>query len=101
MDFCELSPELTRPFRGLRVWLPFKLHGVGVFRSYLNEKLDLARWIEIEIRKIPQLEILAPATLSILAFAVRDEGQSLAVRNSATRLLMKRINDNSGADRHC
>jgi aromatic-L-amino-acid decarboxylase len=93
MDFCELSPELTRPYRGLRIWLPFKMHGVGVFRRYLDEKLDLARWIEAEIRKLPQLELLAPATLSILAFAVRDEGQSLAERNSATRALMQRIND--------
>ncbi len=93
MDFCELSPELTRPFRGLRIWLPFKMHGVDVFRRYLDEKLDLARWIEAEIRKIPQLELLAPATLSILAFAVQDEGQSLAERNSATRALMQRIND--------
>ena len=93
MDFCELSPELTRPFRGLRIWLPFKMHGVGVFRRYLDEKLDLARWIEAQIRNIPQLELVAPATLSILAFAVRDEGQSLAERNSATRALMQRIND--------
>ena len=92
MDFCELSPELTRPFRGLRIWLPFKMHGVGVFRRYLDEKLDLARWIEAQIRNIPQLELVAPATLSILAFAVRDEGQSLAERNSATRALMQRIN---------
>ena len=93
MDFCELSPELTRPFRGLRIWLPLKIHGVGVFRRYLDEKLDLARWIEAKIRNIPQLELLAPATLSILAFAVRDEGQSLTERNSATRALMQRIND--------
>jgi len=93
MDFCELSPELTRPFRGLRIWLPFKMHGVGVFRRYLDEKLDLARWIEAQIRNIPQLELVAPATLSILAFAVRDEGQSLAERNSTTRALMQRIND--------
>ncbi len=66
---------------------------MGVFRRYLDEKLDLARWIEAEIGKIPQLEILAPAALSILAFAVRDKGQSLAERNNATRALMKRIND--------
>jgi len=92
MDFCELSPELTRPFRGLRMWLPLKMHGAGVFRRYLDEKLDLARWIEAEIRNIPQLELLAPATLSILAFALRDEGQPVAERNNATRELMKRIN---------
>jgi aromatic-L-amino-acid/L-tryptophan decarboxylase len=93
MDFCELSPELTRPYRGLRIWLPFKMHGAGVFRRYLDEKLDMARWIEARIRNLPQLELLAPATLSILAFAIRDEDQSLAERNSATRALMQRIND--------
>ena len=92
MDFCELSPELTRPFRGLRVWLPLKLHGIGVFRDCLDEKLDLARWVEGEIREIPQLEILAPPTLSILAFAVRDKGETLQERNLATRALMQRIN---------
>ena len=93
MDFCELSPELTRPFRGLRVWLPFKLHGVGVFRQYLDEKLDLAAWIEKQIRQLPELEILASAELSILAFAVAAEQRSLTRRNQLTRELIKRIND--------
>ncbi len=44
VDFCELSPELSRPFRGLRVWLPLKMHGIGAFREALEEKLELARW---------------------------------------------------------
>ena len=92
MDFCELSPELTRPFRGLRVWLPFKMHGAGVFRDYLDEKLDLTQWIAAKIAAMDELEILAPPELSIMAFAVRDRGQSLAERNAETRELMARIN---------
>jgi aromatic-L-amino-acid decarboxylase len=92
MDFCELSPELTRPFRGLRVWLPFKLHGVAVFRDYLNEKLDLARWIEQQIDQIPELEIIARPELSIMAFAVSGEGRTVAERNTETRALIQRIN---------
>jgi aromatic-L-amino-acid decarboxylase len=67
-DFCELSPELTRPFRGLRVWLPIKMHGIAPFRDALDEKLDLARWAVEELRKIPHLEILAEPDLSLLAF---------------------------------
>lgn len=92
MDFCELSPELTRPFRGLRVWLPFKLHGAGVFRDYLDEKLDLARWIAAQIAALEELEILAPPELSITAFAVKDRGQSLRERNAQTRALLARVN---------
>lgn len=32
---CDLSPELSRHFRGLRLWLPLRLHGLGPFRSGL------------------------------------------------------------------
>ncbi len=92
MDFCELSPELTRPFRGLRIWLPFKMHGAQVFREYLDEKLDLAQNIQHKIEQHPQLELLAPAELSILAFALNDTFDSLEQRNGATKKLMALIN---------
>ena len=29
VDFCDISPELSRDFRGLRVWLPLTLAGRG------------------------------------------------------------------------
>src|SRR5258707_1303309 len=41
-DFADLSPELTRPNRGLRLWLPLQLHGVAAFRDDLVHKLDIA-----------------------------------------------------------
>ncbi len=93
VDFCELSPELTRPFRGLRVWLAIKMHGAEVFRRYMDEKLDLARWIESRLRAMPQLVLLAPPALSILAFALTDtDGAGSAARNQASRALLARIN---------
>lgn len=92
VDFCELSPELTRPFRGLRVWLPMKLHGATTFRRYLDEKLDLAVYIHQRLQDLPEIEILAPPELSILAFALRADGRTIAERNTATQKLMQRIN---------
>jgi aromatic-L-amino-acid/L-tryptophan decarboxylase len=91
VDFCEISPELTRPFRGLRAWLPLKLHGAAVFRGYLDEKLDLARRVAAEIARMPALELRVPPQLSILAFAVRASG-SADERNRLTRALLARIN---------
>lgn len=91
-DFCELSPELTRPFRGLRAWLPIKMHGLSVFRGYLDEKLNLAEWLQACIEEIPEIELIAPADLSILAFALRLNGSSLQERNRRTRALLQAIN---------
>ena len=71
VDFCDLSPELTRPFRGLRVWLPMMLHGVEAFRDCLDEKLDLAQWITKKISELEQLSIIAQPQLSILACVVQ------------------------------
>ncbi len=46
---ADLSPELTKHFRGLRVWLPLLLHGIEPFRACLEEKLELARYFHDEI----------------------------------------------------
>lgn len=73
IDFSEISPELSRSFRGLGVWLPFKMVGVEAFREALDEKLDLAQWITERLRHIEGLEIVAEPQLSILAFRLRRE----------------------------
>lgn len=49
---AELSPELTKHFRGLRLWLPLKLHGLAPFRACLEEKLLLAKYFYDEVRKL-------------------------------------------------
>ncbi len=71
-SFHELSPELSRDFRGLRIWLPLQLHGVQAFRQQIQEKLDLARWAHRELKDDPCFEMLDEPQLSIVAFTARD-----------------------------
>ena len=71
-DFCDLGPELSREWRGLRVWLPIKMHGIGAFRAALDEKLDLAREACEAIRAMPGVEIVAEPELSLFAFRLAD-----------------------------
>ena len=84
VDFCEISPELSRDFRGLRVWLPLKLFGIEPFREQLDEKLDLIHYAVDELRKIDGIEIVAEPQLTITAFRYRDD-------DAATRDLLRRI----------
>ncbi len=64
----ELSPELTRPFRGLRLWLSLKLIGLGAFRAALEEKLLLARYFFDRIMEVDQVQVGPPPDLSVVVF---------------------------------
>lgn len=65
---ADLSPELSKHFRGLRMWLPLKLFGVAPFRAALNEKLELARYFHREVQKIEGMEAGPEPELSVMFF---------------------------------
>jgi aromatic-L-amino-acid/L-tryptophan decarboxylase len=92
VDYSTVSPELSRDFRGLRVWLPVKMHGIGAFRRALDEKLDLAQWAADELRAIPEVEIVAEPQLSLLAFRVRPAGLEEAALGDLNRRVMEAVN---------
>ncbi len=88
-DYAELGPELTREFRGLRLWLPLHLHGVGAFRDALDEKLDLTMRAYRKLAADPALEVPWEPELSVVAFRLRDgDGND----DSANQRLLERIN---------
>jgi glutamate/tyrosine decarboxylase-like PLP-dependent enzyme len=65
---ADLSPELSRPFRALRLWLPLKFAGVAPFRAALEEKLLLARHFHERMRLEDGFEVGPVPDLSIVAF---------------------------------
>ena len=67
-DFATFSPELTRDFRGLRMWLPLHLHGVDTFVRALDEKIDLANAVYDELRTMDHVEVPWAPELSLVAF---------------------------------
>jgi aromatic-L-amino-acid/L-tryptophan decarboxylase len=88
-NFTDYSPELSRDFRGLRVWLPLMLHGVGAFRDALDEKLDLARYLDEELRATPGFELRWKPDLSVVAFTYRFPNGD---QNEMNQRLLERIN---------
>lgn len=49
---ADVSPELTKHFRGLRLWLPIKLLGIAPFKACLKEKLLLTHYFREELEKL-------------------------------------------------
>jgi aromatic-L-amino-acid decarboxylase len=85
-NFAEYSAELSRDFRGLRVWFPLKLHGVSAFREALDEKLDLTEHLYDSLKSDPSLEVPWAPDLTVVAFRLRDRD------DAASRALLERIN---------
>jgi aromatic-L-amino-acid decarboxylase len=46
---ADCGPELTKHFRGMRLWIPLHLHGLKAFRSTLEEKLLLTKYFREKI----------------------------------------------------
>ncbi len=90
-DISMYGPELSRPFRGLRVWLAVQLFGVRKIRAAIAEKRELAVWAHDQLSKVPSLRIVAPPELSLFAFHVTKPGASLETENEATRRLVANV----------
>jgi glutamate/tyrosine decarboxylase-like PLP-dependent enzyme len=74
---AEVSPELTKHFRGLRMWLPLKLHGIAPFKACLEEKHYLARYFHDSIIKIEGFEVYQEPELSVVMFRYNKPGLDL------------------------
>jgi glutamate/tyrosine decarboxylase-like PLP-dependent enzyme len=87
---ADLSVELSRPFRGLRLWLPLKLFGLAAFRAALSEKMWLARYFHQALSAIDGFEVGSYPDLSVITF------RYLPARGDAdefNRRLMKAVHD--------
>ncbi len=73
INFTEHSPELSRSFRGLQVWLPLKLFGLQAFRENLAEKLRLTQWMYHRFLEEPGFECLSAPDLSVITFRYRPQ----------------------------
>ena len=71
----EHGPELSRDFRGLRLWLPLMVHGARAFREALAEKLELAERFDAGLRALVErelpIEIVDAPQLSLSTFRLR------------------------------
>jgi aromatic-L-amino-acid decarboxylase len=87
---CQYGPELSRDFRGLRVWLPLKIFGAQRFRAALVEKCELAAQCANALSAVPGIELCHPPQLSLFAF-VLNRGRGLEQQNQDTKRLVEKV----------
>jgi glutamate/tyrosine decarboxylase-like PLP-dependent enzyme len=85
---ADLSPELTRHFRAMRLWLPLQVAGIAAFRAAQSEKLALARYFHRRLLQIDGFDPGPEPQLSVVAFRyVPKEGDA----DEFTEGLMKHL----------
>lgn len=86
---AELSPELTKHFRGMRMWLPLQLLGVEPFKYALEEKVFLCRYFYNEIQK-HGFEVGPNPDLSVCIYRYIETEENL---NHFNRRLIQKIHE--------
>ncbi|HKK88463.1 MAG TPA: aminotransferase class I/II-fold pyridoxal phosphate-dependent enzyme [Saprospiraceae bacterium] len=86
---ADLSPELTKHFRGLRMWLPLQLFGLAPFKAALSEKILLCRFFYKEVQKLG-FEVGPYPELSVMIYRYHSEsGDSNEINRQIIQMVRK------------
>ncbi len=77
-DPGSLGPELSREFRGLKVWMLLQEHGIAKYARLIEQNVAQARYLAGNVQRHPELELMAPVPLNIVC--LRYVGGKKSVR---------------------
>jgi glutamate/tyrosine decarboxylase-like PLP-dependent enzyme len=83
VNFSDRGLQLTRGFRALKVWMSMRYFGAPAFREAIGRAIDLAERAAACVEAAPNLELLAPQSLGIVAFRRTEPGADDAHLNDA------------------
>jgi aromatic-L-amino-acid decarboxylase len=72
--FSEYGFQQTRGFRALKVWMTMQQFGLNGYTEAIEESLALAAYLADRVRRAPDLELMAPPSLSIVCFRFVGDG---------------------------
>ena len=64
--------QLTRRVRGMPLWFSLAMHGTEKYRKAIERGIELARIAAEKIKERPYLELVRPASLSVVLFRRKD-----------------------------
>lgn len=70
----DMSIELTRPARSMKLWLTLQVMGKGKVSGDIEHGIEMARWTEEKIKNNENIEIISHAKLGMINFRYVLEG---------------------------
>ena len=69
-NMSDRGLQLSRSFRGLKVWMSIQTFGMAAFRRAVDKGMELAARAEEYVRESAVLEFLTPVSLGIVCFRI-------------------------------
>lgn len=88
-----ISPQLSRGFKALKVWLVIKQHGLEKLGRLAVQNVRQAQYLASLIDQSPHLERLAPVALNVVAFRRIWPGATDAELDTLNREILMRIQE--------
>jgi aromatic-L-amino-acid decarboxylase len=92
INLWDYSPELTRPFRALKLWMSLQVFGADAFSAAIERTLYLAEFAEQQLRADSLWEITTPAQMAVLTFRAMPEQFREAEHDSAVKKQIDLLN---------
>lgn len=68
VDLGQIGPQFSRGFHAFKVWISLLAHGRRAYADRIAHDVDLTHYLARKVEEHPELELMAPVTLSICCF---------------------------------
>jgi glutamate/tyrosine decarboxylase-like PLP-dependent enzyme len=92
-DPGSLGPELSKEFRGLKVWMLLQEHGTAKYARLIEQNVAQARYLAARVHRHAELELLAPVPLNIVCLRYSGPGSEGERADPVNREVLMRLQE--------
>ena len=93
INLWDYSPELTRPFRALKVWMSLQVFGAEAFAAAIERTMRLAEFAEAQLREDPLWEVTSRAQMAVVTFRCAPESWPAERVDALNRTIAARMQE--------
>lgn len=97
LNMYDIGIELTRPARGLKLWLTLQILGTDLMGSAIDRGFELAKWMEEAVNKLQDWEVVSQAQMAMLNFRYSPNNLTEEQKDRINEHISTRLNDSGYA----
>lgn len=91
-EYMDYGVQLGRRFRALKTWIALRTFGATGVRERLRAHIALAKRLEADLRREPDVEIVAHVPFSVVVFRFAPAGLSEPERDALNQRILEAVN---------